>query len=101
MTRVNEKPLMYPELLSLSLSRNVPLPSTSPVNNRHRIRGILARALESQSILKVDQTTFARLSTGHLKSIRFSNGAKTFPICTKCIHAEATTQYLLDSIDLI
>ncbi|GFU72962.1 RNase H domain-containing protein [Trichonephila clavipes] len=45
---------------------------------------------------KRDQITFARLSTGLLKSLRFSHGAKTFPICTKCNDAEATPQHLLD-----
>ncbi|GFV93613.1 RNase H domain-containing protein [Trichonephila clavipes] len=48
-----------------------------------------------------DQTTFARLTMRHLKSLRFSYGAKTFPICTKCNDPEATPQYLLDCVDLV
>ncbi|GFY05047.1 uncharacterized protein TNCV_561791 [Trichonephila clavipes] len=48
-----------------------------------------------------DQTTFARLFTGHLKSPRFSHGAKSFLMFTKCNDAEVTPQDLLDCVDLV
>ncbi|GFS76415.1 uncharacterized protein TNCV_1620501 [Trichonephila clavipes] len=47
-----------------------------------------------------DSITFARQPTGHLKSLRFFHGAKTFPICAKRNDAEATSQHVLDSVDL-
>ncbi|GBL88592.1 hypothetical protein AVEN_195601-1 [Araneus ventricosus] len=37
-----------------------------------------------------DQTALARLTSGHLKILRFSRGDKKFNICTKCKRIEAT-----------
>ncbi|GBN02703.1 hypothetical protein AVEN_260572-1, partial [Araneus ventricosus] len=43
----------------------------------------------------------ARLSSGHLKTLRFSLGDKKFNICTKCNTIEATPQHLLDCVALV
>ncbi|GBM92847.1 hypothetical protein AVEN_72430-1 [Araneus ventricosus] len=48
-----------------------------------------------------DQTTLARLSSAHLKTLRFSRGDKKFNICTKCNMTEATPQHLLDCVALV
>ncbi|GBN28623.1 hypothetical protein AVEN_191325-1 [Araneus ventricosus] len=48
-----------------------------------------------------DQTALARLSSGHLKTLRFSRGDKKFNICTKCNMIEATRQHLLDCVALV
>ncbi|GBM10535.1 hypothetical protein AVEN_109328-1 [Araneus ventricosus] len=48
-----------------------------------------------------DQTALARLSSGHLKTLRFSRGDKKFDICTKCNMIEATPQHLLDCVALV
>ncbi|GBM70778.1 hypothetical protein AVEN_69007-1 [Araneus ventricosus] len=48
-----------------------------------------------------DQTPLARLSYGHLKTLRFSRGDKRFNICTKCNMIEANPQYLLDYVVLV
>ncbi|GBM24494.1 hypothetical protein AVEN_254011-1 [Araneus ventricosus] len=48
-----------------------------------------------------DQTPLARLSSGHLKTLRFSRGDKKFNISTKCNLIEATPQHLLDCVALI
>ncbi|GBL91591.1 hypothetical protein AVEN_23647-1 [Araneus ventricosus] len=48
-----------------------------------------------------DQTALARLSSGHLKTRRFSRGDKKFNICTKCNMIEATPQHLLDCVALV
>ncbi|GBO03217.1 hypothetical protein AVEN_49600-1 [Araneus ventricosus] len=48
-----------------------------------------------------DQTALARLSSGHLKTLRFSRGDKKFNICTKCNMIEATLQHLLDCVALV
>ncbi|GBN98517.1 hypothetical protein AVEN_192515-1 [Araneus ventricosus] len=50
---------------------------------------------------KKDQTALARLSSGHLKTLRFSRGDKKFNICTKCNMIEATPQHLLDCVALV
>ncbi|GBN35534.1 hypothetical protein AVEN_67408-1 [Araneus ventricosus] len=48
-----------------------------------------------------DQIALARLSSGHLKTLRFSRGDKKFNICTKCNMIEATPQHLLDCVALV
>ncbi|GBM30146.1 hypothetical protein AVEN_78535-1 [Araneus ventricosus] len=48
-----------------------------------------------------DQTALARLSSGHLKTLRFSCGDKNFNICTKCNMTEATPQHLFDCVALV
>ncbi|GBN57882.1 hypothetical protein AVEN_147524-1 [Araneus ventricosus] len=50
---------------------------------------------------KEDQVALARLSSGHLKTLRFSCGDKKFNICTKCNMIEATPQHLLDCVALV
>ncbi|GBN89182.1 hypothetical protein AVEN_66369-1 [Araneus ventricosus] len=51
--------------------------------------------------VRKDQTALARLSSGHLKTIRFSRGDKKFNISTKCNMIEATPQHLLDCVALV
>ncbi|GBM15530.1 hypothetical protein AVEN_8915-1 [Araneus ventricosus] len=47
-----------------------------------------------------DLTALARLTSGHLKTVRFSRSDK-FNICTKCNMIEATPQHLLDCVVLV
>ncbi|GBN15978.1 hypothetical protein AVEN_21234-1 [Araneus ventricosus] len=47
------------------------------------------------------QTALARLTSGHLKTHRFSCGDKKFNICRKCNMIEATPQHLLDCAALV
>ncbi|GBL99821.1 hypothetical protein AVEN_162831-1 [Araneus ventricosus] len=48
-----------------------------------------------------DQTALVRLTSGHLKTLRFSRGDKKFNICTKCSMIEAIPQHLLDCVVLV
>ncbi|GBM50898.1 hypothetical protein AVEN_54335-1 [Araneus ventricosus] len=48
-----------------------------------------------------DQTALARLSSDHLKTLRFSRGDKKFNICTKYNMIEAIPQHLLDCVALV
>ncbi|GBL92467.1 hypothetical protein AVEN_174740-1 [Araneus ventricosus] len=48
-----------------------------------------------------DQTSLARLTSGHLKTLRFSHGDKKFNICTKCNMIDVTPQHLLDCVALV
>ncbi|GBM96677.1 hypothetical protein AVEN_69285-1 [Araneus ventricosus] len=48
-----------------------------------------------------DQIALARLTSGHLRNLRFSRGDKKFSICTKCNMIEATPQHLLDCVALV
>ncbi|GBN54510.1 hypothetical protein AVEN_160906-1, partial [Araneus ventricosus] len=51
--------------------------------------------------VRKDQTALGRLSSGHLKTLRFSRGDKKFHICTKCNMIEASPQHLLDCVALV
>ncbi|GBM58240.1 hypothetical protein AVEN_85839-1 [Araneus ventricosus] len=48
-----------------------------------------------------DQTALARLTSGLLKTLRFSRGDKKFNICTKRNMIETTPQHLLDCVALV
>ncbi|GBO16591.1 hypothetical protein AVEN_144501-1 [Araneus ventricosus] len=50
---------------------------------------------------KKGQTALARLTSGHLKTLRLSRGDKKFNICTKCNMIEVTPQHLLDCFALL
>ncbi|GBN56732.1 hypothetical protein AVEN_228117-1 [Araneus ventricosus] len=51
--------------------------------------------------VRKDQTALARISSGHLKTLRFSRGDKKFNICTKCNMIEPTPQHLFDCVALV
>ncbi|GFQ64356.1 uncharacterized protein TNCT_640091 [Trichonephila clavata] len=92
MTQVNEEPLTYRELY---LKCKAPIKISWKQPHPWYLRQCPEASINFKGNWSV-QTTFARLSTGHLQSLRFSHGTKTFPICTKCNDAEATPQHLLD-----
>ncbi|GIY71552.1 hypothetical protein CEXT_220671 [Caerostris extrusa] len=48
-----------------------------------------------------DQTALARLSTGHLKTLRYFHRAKKFPDCTKCGNEKVTPQHLTTCVNLL
>ncbi|GBN01934.1 hypothetical protein AVEN_228607-1 [Araneus ventricosus] len=54
-------------------------------------------------LISIATTAFrlARLTAGHLKTLRFSRGDKKFNICPKCNMIEATPQHLLDCVALV
>ncbi|GBO16388.1 hypothetical protein AVEN_213013-1 [Araneus ventricosus] len=47
------------------------------------------------------QTALARLTSGHLKTLRFSRGEKKFNICRNCNMIQTTPQLLLDCVALV
>ncbi|GFY23207.1 RNase H domain-containing protein [Trichonephila clavipes] len=76
MTQVNDEPLTYHEQYSkckasINISWKQPPPYPMYLSQ-------CPRASVSFKSDRRDQTTLARLSTGHLKSFKFSHGAKTF-----------------------
>ncbi|GIX86325.1 RNase H domain-containing protein [Caerostris darwini] len=48
-----------------------------------------------------EQAGSVRLSTGHLKTLRFFHGAKKFPVCTKYSNEETTPQHLIICVNLV
>ncbi|GBN06786.1 hypothetical protein AVEN_214893-1 [Araneus ventricosus] len=69
-----------------------------PAQSWYRCEGPGA-AIRFKGVRK-DQTALARLSSGHLKTLRFSRDDKESNICTKCNMIEATPQHLLDCVAL-
>ncbi|GBM26041.1 hypothetical protein AVEN_62007-1 [Araneus ventricosus] len=70
-----------------------------PAHSWYRCEGPGA-AIRFKGVRK-DQTALARLSSGYLKTLRFSRGDKKFNICAKCNMIEATPQHLLDCVALV
>ncbi|GBL89376.1 hypothetical protein AVEN_225892-1 [Araneus ventricosus] len=93
------EPLTYLELYSrrkafVSISWMHP-----PAHSWYRIEGAGA-SIHFKGDRK-GQTSLARLTSGHLKTLRFSRGDKKFNICTKCNMIETTPQHLLDCVALV
>ncbi|GBM17480.1 hypothetical protein AVEN_35528-1 [Araneus ventricosus] len=51
--------------------------------------------------VRKDQSVLTRLSSGHLKALRFSRGDKKFNVYTKCNMIEATPQHLFECVALV
>ncbi|GBM46099.1 hypothetical protein AVEN_236118-1 [Araneus ventricosus] len=93
------EPLTYLELYSrrkalVKISWRHP-----PVHSWYRSEG--PRATIHFKGDRKDQTALTRLTSSHLKTVRFSCGDKKFSICTKCNMIEATPQHLLDCVSLV
>ncbi|GFY32868.1 uncharacterized protein TNCV_4024921 [Trichonephila clavipes] len=54
-------------------------------------RGSLAHGFTRQ-----DETILARFRSGHIKSMKFSEGRKNFEICTNCFSEPATPDHILE-----
>ncbi|GFV76965.1 RNase H domain-containing protein [Trichonephila clavipes] len=57
--------------------------------------GSLAHGLSRQ-----DQTLLARFRSGHIKSMKFSEGRKSFEMCTNCSSEPATPAHILECLGL-
>ncbi|GBO21129.1 hypothetical protein AVEN_40543-1 [Araneus ventricosus] len=99
MPQANVEPLTYLELYSrrkafVNISWRHP-----PAHSWYRSEGPGA-TIHFEGNRK-DQTALARLTSGHLKTLRYSRVDKKFNICTKCNMIEATPQHLLDCVALV
>ncbi|GBN41705.1 hypothetical protein AVEN_87239-1 [Araneus ventricosus] len=99
MPQANVEPLTYVELYSrrkafVNISWRHP-----PAHSWHRSEGPGATIRFKGD--RKDQTTLARLASGHLKTLKVSRADKKFNICTKCNTIEATPQHLLDCVALV
>ncbi|GFQ67436.1 uncharacterized protein TNCT_521431 [Trichonephila clavata] len=98
MTQANEEPLTYLELYS-KCKASTNISRKQPPTHPWYLSQCPGASMSFEGD-RTDQTTFARLSMGNLKSLRFFHTAKTFPICSQCNDAEATQQHLPDCVDL-
>ncbi|GBL71087.1 hypothetical protein AVEN_138420-1 [Araneus ventricosus] len=93
------EPLTYPELYSRKKALVSIYWRHPPAHSWYRSEGPGA-AIHFKEDRK-DQIALARLTSGRLKTIRFSRGDKKFNICTKCNMIEAPPQHLLDCVALV
>ncbi|GFW71136.1 RNase H domain-containing protein [Trichonephila clavipes] len=49
---------------------------------------------------RASQTAISRLKSGHIKSLSFCEGRKTFALCTKCKTQQASPDHILDCLGL-
>ncbi|GBO31146.1 hypothetical protein AVEN_57370-1 [Araneus ventricosus] len=99
MPQVNVEPLTSLELYSRRKA-------FVNISWRHHqlIHGIVVKAPVLLYILRgIGKTkqAWARLTSGHLKTLKFSRGHKKFSMSTKCNMIEATPQHLLDCVALL
>lgn len=54
----------------------------------------------AQGFNRQEQTVLARFRSGHLKSMKFSEGSKCFDICTNCSNEQASPNHILECLGL-
>ncbi|GFX61735.1 uncharacterized protein TNCV_2591781 [Trichonephila clavipes] len=54
----------------------------------------------AQGFTRQDQTLLARFRSGHIKSMKFSEGRKSFEMCTNCSSEPATPAHILECLGL-
>ncbi|GFV13877.1 uncharacterized protein TNCV_523561 [Trichonephila clavipes] len=50
--------------------------------------------------IRQDQTLLARFRSGHIKTMKFSEGRKSFEMCTNCSSEPATPAHILECLGL-
>ncbi|GFV92499.1 RNase H domain-containing protein [Trichonephila clavipes] len=93
-------PLTFLEIFSRTKHHNKTAWITPPHTQHHwyqcsRPRGSLAHGFTRQ-----DQTLLAHFRSGHIKSMKFSEGRKSFEICTNCSSESATPDHILECLGL-
>ena len=54
----------------------------------------------SQDLNREEQTTISRLKSGHLRTMTFQNGRKTYHQCSLCNQGEASPLHILQCLNL-
>ncbi|GFX72822.1 RNase H domain-containing protein [Trichonephila clavipes] len=93
-------PLTFLKIFSRTKHQN----KTAWINPPSTI-GINAHVLRPGSSLahgftRQDQTLLARFRSGHIKSMKFSEGRKSFEMCTNCSSEPATPAHILECLGL-
>ncbi|GFW02368.1 RNase H domain-containing protein [Trichonephila clavipes] len=76
--------------------RRLGLTPQSPIDINVLVLEALAHGFTRQ-----DQTLLARFRSGHIKSMKFSEGRKGFEMCTNCSSEPATPAHILECLGLI
>ncbi|GFW17989.1 RNase H domain-containing protein [Trichonephila clavipes] len=61
---------------------------------------ILVLKTLAHGLSRQDQTLLARFRSGHIKSMKFSKGRKSFEMCTNCSSEPATLAHILECLGL-
>ncbi|GFV07840.1 RNase H domain-containing protein [Trichonephila clavipes] len=62
--------------------------------------GINVLVLEAHGFTRQDQTLLALFRSGHIKSMKFSEGRKIFEMCTNCSSEPATPAHIVECLGL-
>lgn len=92
------EPLTYTEIYSQAKLRGKTIWSTPPVHQwyrGHQPSGSLALNCDRQG-----QTAITRFLSGHLRTMTFSDGLRTFDTCTKCSSEQASPSHILECLGL-
>ncbi|GFS52906.1 uncharacterized protein TNCV_330681 [Trichonephila clavipes] len=54
--------------------------------------------LKLSGFKRQDQTVLARFRSGHIKSMKFSEGRKSFEMCMSCSSEPATPDHILECL---
>ncbi|GFW75383.1 transposable element Tc3 transposase [Trichonephila clavipes] len=54
----------------------------------------------AHSLTRQNQILLARFRSGHIKSMQFSNGCKSFEMCTNCSSEPASPDHILECLEL-
>ncbi|GFT47845.1 uncharacterized protein TNCV_4224461 [Trichonephila clavipes] len=65
-----------------------------------RTIGISVLVLEAHGFKRQDQTLLARVRSGHLNTMKFSEGYKNFEMCANCSSEPASHAHILECLGL-
>ncbi|GFV07604.1 uncharacterized protein TNCV_4941082 [Trichonephila clavipes] len=71
----------------------------NPVHHKVSHGGLLRSSL-AHGFTSQDQTLLARFRSGHIKTMKFSEGCKSFEMCTNCSSEPATPAHVLECLGL-
>lgn len=90
--------LTYSEIFSRAISSDSASWNIPPAH--HWYQGKRPGEALSLQCCRSDQTAITRFKSGHIRSLCYTNGKKTFPICAKCSSEQAAPDHILDCLGL-
>ncbi|GFW44839.1 uncharacterized protein TNCV_4511531 [Trichonephila clavipes] len=92
----------YPSLFQrFSLELNTRIrPLGLPPPERHWYQCSRPGGSLTHGFARQNQTLLVRFRNGHIKSMKFSEGRKSFEMCTKCSSEPATPAHILECLGL-
>ncbi|GFW93870.1 RNase H domain-containing protein [Trichonephila clavipes] len=92
-------PLTFLEIFSRTKHQNKTAWITRPPEH-HWYQGSRPGGSLAHGFTRQNQTLLARFRSGHIKSMKFSEGRKSFEMCTNCSSEPATPAHILECLGL-